>query len=179
MIYVKLFLTFFNIGLFTFGGGYAMIPLIEQEVLNNGWISTEELIDFIAISESTPGPLAVNISTFVGMKMAGIMGAFCATLGVILPSFIIILIVAGIFESFQKSRFVKGAMIGLKGVVVGLIGSSIMSTGLVVFGNAVKTLDIKKMLCMAIVFAVVSIGLVKKIHPVILIAVSAVIGIIL
>lgn len=95
---VQLFLTFFKIGAFTFGGGYAMLPFIQQEVLKNGWMNDKELIDFIAISESTPGPFAVNASTFVGMQTAGVFGAVCATLGVVLPSFIIILIVAKIFD---------------------------------------------------------------------------------
>lgn len=179
MIYIKLFLIFFNIGLFTFGGGYAMIPLIKQEVLNNGWLSTEELIDFIAISESTPGPLAVNMSTFVGMKTAGFLGAACATLGVILPSFIVILLVARIYESFMKCNVVKGAMIGLKGVVVGLIGSAIITTVISVFGNAVRTFNIREITCMAIILVVVSVGLIKKLHPIMLIVMAAVIGIVM
>ena len=83
MIYLRLFLTFLKIGAFTFGGGYAMIPLIQQEVIKNSWLTSEELIDFIAISESTPGPFAVNVSTFVGMQTGGIVGALCATFGVI------------------------------------------------------------------------------------------------
>ena len=98
MIFLKLFLTFFKIGLFTFGGGYAMLPLIQAEVIKNGWMEESAIIDFIAVSESTPGPFAINISTYIGSVMGGdsvlesIFGSFCATLGVVLPSFIIILI---------------------------------------------------------------------------------------
>ena len=94
MIYLKLFLSFFKIGLFTFGGGYAMIPLIQETVLNNNWMGLEKLIDFIAISESTPGPFAINMATFIGTTKGGFIGAVFSTLGVVLPSFIIILIVA-------------------------------------------------------------------------------------
>ena len=91
MIYLELFWTFLKIGAFTFGGGYAMIPLIQAEVGAHGWMSAEEVVNFVAVSESTPGPFAVNASTYVGMQTAGFAGAFCATLGVVLPSFIIIL----------------------------------------------------------------------------------------
>lgn len=177
MMYLKLFLTFLSIGAFTFGGGYAMIPFIQQAVLNNGWLSQEELIDFIAISESTPGPFAVNVSTFVGMKTAGILGAFCATLGVVLPSFVIILLVAGMFDRFQKSRVVGGAMIGLKGVVVGLIGTSVVTTCISVFESAVKSVDIKELAAAAILLVGLDIGLKKKVNPIILIILSAIFGI--
>ena len=94
MIYLQLFYTFFLIGLVTFGGVYAMIPMIQEQVVGNGWISEKALLDFIAISEVTPGPFAINISTFVGNSVGGIFGAICATVGVILPSLIIIIIVA-------------------------------------------------------------------------------------
>ena len=177
MIYLSLFLTFLKIGAFTFGGGYAMIPLIQQEVLDKGWLSEEELIDFIAISESTPGPFAVNASTFVGMKTAGVLGAISSTLGVAIPSFVIILIVAGIYERFQRSRVVKGAMIGLKGVVVGLIGSALITIVLTVFGNSIATVNVKEILAICFALAGLSVGLIKKINPIILIVISAVIGI--
>ena len=101
MIVLYLFLTFFKIGLFTIGGGYAMIPMIQQDILSHGWVSQSDLIDFIAISESTPGPFAINIATFVGMSKAGLIGAVSATLGVVLPSFLIILIIAKFFAHFQ------------------------------------------------------------------------------
>ena len=100
MIYLELLLTFLKIGAFTFGGGYAMLPLIQAEVKSHGWLDTAELVDFIAVSESTPGPFAVNISTFVGMRTAGIPGALCATFGVVLPSFLIIILVAKFYEKF-------------------------------------------------------------------------------
>lgn len=177
-MYLSLFLTFLKIGAFTFGGGYAMIPLIQQEVINHGWLDTEELIDFIAISESTPGPLAVNVSTFVGMQTGGILGALCATLGVVLPSFIIILIVAKVFEKFQRSKIVNGAMVGLKGSVVGLIGAALITTGISVFGNAVKAVNVKEIVAALVMIAGLAFGIKKKVSPIILILASAVVGII-
>ena len=141
MIYLQLFYTFFLIGLFTFGGGYAMIPMIQEQVVGNGWITEEALTDFIAISEVTPGPFAINISTFVGNSVGGVFGALCATIGVILPSLIIIIIVAMIMKKFLKNRFVQGALAGVKPIVLALI----LSTALLLFikvvffnGNAIK-----------------------------------------
>lgn len=179
MIILKLFLIFLKIGTFTFGGGYAMIPLIQQEVIRNGWLTHEELIDFIAISESTPGPFAVNVSTFVGMQTAGIWGAFFATLGVILPSFVIILMVARVFHKFQESLAVKGAMIGLKGAVVGLIGAASLSTFIAVFGNDIKALNIKELGIGILILIGVIAGLKKKLSPILLIMISAVAGIVI
>ena len=94
MIYLQLFIEFFLIGLFTFGGGYAMIPLVRETVLENGWLTEAQFYDFIGVCESTPGPIAVNMATFIGSDQAGVLGSICATLGVVLPSFIIILIIA-------------------------------------------------------------------------------------
>ena len=116
MIYLELFYTFFMIGAFTFGGGYAMLPLIQEQV-GLRWsdvISQQSMIDFVAVSESTPGPFAINMATYVGSEMGGVFGAFCATLGVVLPSFIIILIVAKCYDKFKENRIVKGCMTGLK-----------------------------------------------------------------
>ncbi len=121
MIYLQLFWTFFRIGLFTFGGGYAMIPLISQEVVGLNWLTEAQLINYIGISEATPGPFAINIATFVGATQGGFFGAVCSTLGVVLPSFIIILLVASIFRHFEENKFVKGALRGINPVVYALI----------------------------------------------------------
>ncbi len=102
MTLAVLFLTFLKVGAFTFGGGYAMLPLIEEEVVRHGWMSVEELVNFLAVSESTPGPFAINISTYVGAQTAGFAGALCATLGVSLPSIIVILIVARVYDRFRR-----------------------------------------------------------------------------
>ena len=117
MIYLQLFFEFFLIGLFTFGGGYAMIPLVREMVLENGWLTESQFYDFIGVCESTPGPIAINMATFVGSDQAGILGSACATLGVVLPSFIIILIIAMVSGKFLKNKYVQRALNGIKAVV--------------------------------------------------------------
>ena len=102
MILLELFLTFFEIGALTFGGGYAMIPFVREQVLAHNWLTEEELLNMIAVSESTPGPIAVNMATFVGSEQAGILGSAVATLGVVLPSFIIILVISALLKNFLK-----------------------------------------------------------------------------
>lgn len=121
MIYLKLFLTFFEIGLFTFGGGYAMISLIREKALAFGWLSEEELLNMIAVSESTPGPIAVNMATFVGSTQGGILGSLVATLGVVLPSFIIILLISALIRNFLKYKGVQAFLGGVRPCVVALI----------------------------------------------------------
>ncbi len=180
MIYLRLFLTFFEIGAFTFGGGYAMLPLIQQQVTANGWLSESELLNFIAVSESTPGPFAVNVSTYVGMETGGILGALCATLGVVLPSFLVILIVAKCYERFCKSQIVRGCMVGLKSAVIGLIGSAIVSTAHTVFfpnGASAEVLTSAAFLSSVVIFLIALVLALKKAHPVAVIALSAVLGI--
>ncbi len=191
MIFLKLFLTFFKIGLFTFGGGYAMLPFIQSEVLNNKWMAEQDIIDFIAVSESTPGPFAINISTYIGSVMGGntalgqffgsVLGAFCATLGVVLPSFIVILIVAKCYDKFKENRIVKGCMTGLKPAVVGLIGSAFLGMAMTVFIPLGFTLEIFKDISLYISLAILAISLVlsfKKVHPILIICISAVLGIV-
>lgn len=121
MIYLQLFLNFFKIGLFTFGGGYAMIPLIRETSLSMNWLTEEQILNFIAVSESTPGPIAVNMATFVGSSQAGFLGSALATLGVILPSFIIILLIVTVFKNFLKLKGVMAFLDGIKPAVVGMI----------------------------------------------------------
>ena len=187
MIFIKLFLTFFKIGLFTFGGGYAMLPLIQEEVLANKWMDIDSLVNFIAVSESTPGPFAVNMATYVGSETGGefgvigsILGSFCATLGVVLPSFTVILIVAKCYEKFKNSSVVKGCMTGLKPTVVGLIGAAILPIVVTVlipngFSMAIfKSTEIYISICLFLVCTVLAF---KKVHPIIIICLSAAIGI--
>ena len=142
MIFLRLFFEFFKIGLFTFGGGYAMIPLIQDSVTNMEWLTDEELINFIAISESTPGPFAINIATFVGMNVGGVLGAVCTTLGVVLPSYIIILIIAKGYEKYRENHIVIGLMSGLRPTVVGLILGAVISIGSTIFFNTSSTTEI-------------------------------------
>lgn len=119
---LRLFLAFLKIGAFTFGGGYAMIPLITEEAVNkNNWISDDDMLEVVAIAESTPGPIAVNSATFVGYKVAGVKGALCATLGVILPSFVIISLISLVLEAFNEFKPVRYAFMGIKAGVLALI----------------------------------------------------------
>lgn len=121
MIYLNLFLTFFEIGAVSFGGGYAMIALMRDRAIAYGWMTEGELMNMIAVAESTPGPIAVNMATFVGSTMGGILGALCATLGVVLPSFIIILLVASLMRGLLKSRIFGAFMRGVRPAVVAII----------------------------------------------------------
>ena len=118
----QLFSTFFRIGAFTFGGGYAMIPLIQRETVEkNGWISDDDILEIIAIAESTPGPIAINSATFVGFRVGGVLGSVCATLGVVLPSFIIISLIAALLRGFQDLKPVKYAFFGIRAGVLALL----------------------------------------------------------
>ena len=176
MILLELFLSFFKTGLFTFGGGYAMLPLIRAEVLAHGWLGTEELIDFIAVSESTPGPFAVNIATYVGQVTAGIGGAACATLGVVLPSFLVILAVARFYQKFRNSRVVEGAMSGLRPAVIGLIAAALLSLGQGVFAPASAAGWLPVAVSGAVFLGMAFLAFRRK-HPILIIALSAGIGI--
>ena len=135
MLELQLFWTFFKIGLFTIGGGHAMIPLIMEEIVAKGWLSQEVLLDFIAISESTPGPFAVNIATYAGQEVAGIGGAIMCTLGVVLPSLIIIVIIAKFFSRYMNKPIVQEVFDHVSGSVTGLLFSVVVTVGiLVLFG---------------------------------------------
>lgn len=180
MIYLELFLTFFKIGLFTIGGGYAMLPLIQEDVIRHGWMEVQEIVNFIAVSESTPGPFAINISTYVGMETGGILGAICATLGVVLPSFIIILIVAKMYKKFKESKTVSGVMTGLRPAVIGLIGSAIVTILISVFfpdGLSFSNIVPSEFLVSLAITVVMTVLVFKKVHPIAIIALSAAAGI--
>ena len=182
MIYLELFLTFFMIGAFTFGGGYAMLPMMQEQVaLRWPKIDSETIADFIAVSESTPGPFAINMSTYVGSEVGGVFGSFCATLGVVLPSFLIILIVAKCYEKFKKSKVVSGCMTGLKPAVVGLIANAIITIARTVFfapGVIWWTVFTQPVTYVYLaLFGVMLLLALKKVHPILIICISAVVGI--
>lgn len=134
---VSLFITFFKVGLFTFGGGYAMIPIIQKEVVEKKkWISGVDLLDILAISESTPGPISVNAATFVGYKVAGFLGALFSTLALATPSFIILLLISTFYDNFLALEFVNKAFLGLKvGVIILLINAVIKLAKLIKFSK--------------------------------------------
>lgn len=119
---LQLFLVFFRIGAFTFGGGYAMIPLIQKEVVEEKkWVTDDDILEIIAIAESTPGPIAINSATFVGYKLCGVLGSAFATLGVVLPSFVIILLISYVLRQFQDIPAVKYAFNGIRAGVLALL----------------------------------------------------------
>ena len=187
MIYLKLFLNFLKIGAFTFGGGYAMIPLIQETVLKNSWLSEEEILNFIAVSESTPGPIAVNMATFVGTSQGGFFGGLSATLGVILPAFVIILLVAAVMRNLLKFAGVQAFLKGVRPAVMALILSVSVTMGLKVLfsfskaGDNVSS-DWRSFLILAVVILAAFLWKKlrkKKISPILLIVVSAILGIIL
>lgn len=123
-----LFVTFFKIGAFTFGGGYAMIPLIQKEVAEkHKWITDDDILEIIAIAESTPGPIAINSATFVGYRTAGFFGAFFSTFGVVLPSFLIISVISMVLREFHEVRAVRYAFFGIRAGVLGLIVKALVS----------------------------------------------------
>ncbi len=136
-VLLDLFLTFLKIGVVSFGGGYAMIPLVTDEVMAHGWLTYAEIMNFIAVSESTPGPIAINMATFIGASQGGIVGAMLATLGVVLPSFFIILLIASLIRGFIKYKGVQAFLSGLRPVVVGLI----IATGLTMALTVITSLN--------------------------------------
>jgi chromate transporter len=169
-ILLQLFTSFFTIGCFAFGGGYAVLSFLQQEVERNGWMTTERFADFIAISQSTPGPIAINMATFVGYQTGGISGALAATLAVSLPGMILMTLVAVFFLHFYERPGAQAMFTGLRPAVVGLIAAAAWEIG------RVSLVDWK-----AILITAASIGLLLKwkISPVLLIIGSALAGILL
>lgn len=184
MIYLLLFLTFLEIGAVSFGGGYAMIPLIREKVLSHGWLTEDELLNMIAVSESTPGPIAVNMATFVGAEQGGVLGSMLATLGVVLPSFIIILLISSVITGFLKYSGVKYVLSGIRPCVVGLI-TGVGVTMLLSTLLGLSTSGFSPDLGAVIIFAIVTLIAFlwqrirkKKISPILLIVISAGLGMI-
>ena len=174
MIYLNLFINFFKIGLFTFGGGYAMIPMIQELVLSNKWMDTKQMVDFIAISETTPGPLAINMSTYVGYEVAGIPGAICSTFAVALPSFIVIILVARAYKKFKDNKVVVAVMNGIKPAAVLSVAGNVFTVG-----NSVSKILTSDNLISLIIVITSAVMAIKKKNPVIIICIGALLGIIL
>ena len=127
-VYLSLFTTFFKIGAFTFGGGFAMIPLIEREMIDRrGWIARGDFLELLTLAQSAPGPIALNSAVFVGYKIAGYRGAFSAVAGVVLPSFVIILLIAIYFTDIRENRYVDAAFKGMRPAVIALIAAPILN----------------------------------------------------
>jgi chromate transporter len=189
VIYLKLFLTFLKIGAVSFGGGYGMISLIKDDCLSYGWLTEEELLNFIAVAESTPGPIAVNMATFIGSSQGGALGALMATLGVVLPSFVIILLIASLFTRILSCTGVKAALGGIRPAIIAMIlgtaATLFLSTVLGIKslnGTGAALLDVRPLAVISIV-CVASL-LYKKIKktacsPILLIIISGLLGILI
>lgn len=165
-----LFWSFLKIGAFSFGGGYAMITLIEREIVQNrAWLTSQEFVDIIGISQMTPGPVSINSATFVGHKIGGVLGSLCATLGVITVSFTLVFIVSHYLVKFKESKIVKSALLGMRPILIGLIISAVLSLSKGVYS------DIK-----SVIIVLITLGLLlrDKIHPIVVIIISAVMGLI-
>ncbi len=198
MIYLQLFWEYFKIGLFTIGGGYAMLPMVMQVVNKYQWLTEDELYNFIGVAESTPGPFAINLATFVGTTVGsgqygfwgGVLGAIISTLAVVLPSLVIIIIVSKVLEKFKTSQYVQGALYGIRPVVVGLVLSAMVDIALNVTLPNVNLKDFSttsfepfnwvSLLIMCAFFPLSRLKIAgKKVHPIFLILLSAGVGVLL
>ena len=184
MIYLDLFLGFLMVGCFAFGGAYGAIPLIRDVVLSYGWLTDETLTYMIAVSESTPGPIMVNLATYIGSNQAGFLGAALATLAVVLPSFLIILLVTAILKTALKNKYVQAILRGLKPCVIGIV----LATGIyMIFSNCFGKLPALTVNMQAIIISVLLAAAMftykhikkKKLSPIGLIIISACLGIFL
>ena len=155
---LKLFISFLKIGAFSFGGGYAMLPLIRKEIIEvHGWLTITEFIDILAVVEMTPGPIAINSATFLGYKVGGVLGSVIATTAVVLPSFVIILTIAHFLSKFRDSPYVDWAFIGIRPVILGLVTSASLTVAIDAFIN-IKSIIIGLAIFYLITF--------KKLHPI-------------
>lgn len=184
MIYFKLYIEFFKIGLFSVGGGLATLPFLQQIVYQYGWITSEELLNMIAISESTPGPIGINMATFVGYKTTGILGGILATIGIVTPSIIIIILIAHYFTKFSEKHIIKSGFYGIRPAVAGLIGAAGFEVAKISIFNIKRYIEGKKILQLFDLKGILLFGIMLflinkyKKHPIIYIVSAAIIGII-
>ena len=183
MIYLELFLGFFKVGLLAFGGAYGAIPLIRDVVMSYGWIDDEMLTYMIAVSESTPGPIMVNLATYIGSNQAGLLGGIIATVAVVMPSFIIILLITALLKNTLKNKYVQAILRGLKPCVIGMV----LATGIyMMIGNCMGTVKDIKVNIQAIIISIILLLFMlgykhmskKKLSPIVLIVISAMVGIV-
>lgn len=171
-LYIQLFLSFFKIGLFGFGGGYAIISLIQHEVEHNGWITQSEFTDIIAVSQMTPGPIGINSATYIGYAASGsVLGSIIATIAIILPSFLIMLTLVRFFFYLQGNRYMEYALVGLRPAVIGLIGAAA-----VLLMNSENFIDYKSVFIFIVVFFA---SFKWKVHPILLIGIAGIAGFLL
>ncbi|MGI5822434.1 MAG: chromate transporter [Dethiobacteria bacterium] len=188
MVYLKLFLSFVKVGLFSFGGGYAMLPLIQSEVAARGWLHATELVDIIAIAEMTPGPIAVNAATYIGYRTAGFAGSIVATAGVSLPPIVLVLIIAGYFFKFRDQPVITMVFYGVRPAVTGLIiAAAVFIAEIALVREKPVTLQALQFkpaaflnITEGLIMLAVFIALLKfKLHPLLLIALAGLAGIVI
>lgn len=185
MLLLRLFYEFFKVGLFAVGGGLATLPFLSEMAEKTGWFTTEQLYDMLAVSESTPGPIGVNMATYVGFTVSGVAGSVIATLGLITPSIIVILLIALFLKNFKDNKYVTSAFYGLRPASMGLIGAAGFSVIIItlfnvdLFKSTGEWLSLfnYKAIALAVVLFLCS-KFFKKVHPVVWIALAAVIGIV-
>ena len=179
MIHLDLFLGFLKVGCFAFGGAYGAIPLIRDVVLSYGWLDDEMLTYMIAVSESTPGPIMVNLATYIGSNQAGFLGAVIATLAVVLPSFLIILLVTALLKTALKNKYVQAVLRGLKPCVIGIVlatGAFMLVKALFPEKSAADSTDLVLTLALMAMYFLPRKFSKKKLSPILFIVVSAVLG---
>ncbi|OFW65010.1 MAG: hypothetical protein A2Z35_05485 [Actinobacteria bacterium RBG_19FT_COMBO_36_27] len=192
MIYLQLLIIFFKIGLFSFGGGYGMIPLIEREIVTRGWLTGQEFVNIISISEMTPGPIAINTATFIGYRIGGIPGAMLATVGVVLPSLILILGIYIFLSKYQQRQIIKDTIYGIRPIVLALIIHAVILVAVNTYfkeGTGIRDLlnistgsdflEIINPVTIAITVVSLIVLFLTKIHPILVILAAGAIGVIL
>ena len=183
MIFLQLFYEFFKTGLFAVGGGLATLPFLEDISQRTGWFTSAQLADMLAISESTPGPIGVNMATYVGFETAGILGSLCATVGLVMPSVIIIVLVSKVLEKFRSNTYVEAAFYGLRPASVAMVASAgigvAMTTLLNLTASGFAVLRWRELVLAAVIVVLTNfVPKVKKFHPIVFIALAAAVGII-
>lgn len=185
MLLLELFGRFLLVGLFAVGGGLATLPFLTEMGEATGWFGTAEISNMVAISESTPGPLGINMATYVGYHVSGVAGSLCAVIGLVLPSVIIIMIISRVLLKFRDSKYVNNAFYGLRAASLGLITAACLGVAKIAMfnsevfsetGNFIQAVDYKSIILCVLLF--VGIKLFKKVHPIVFIAVAAVAGIV-
>ena len=183
MIFLQLFCEFFKTGLFAVGGGLATLPFLEDISQRTGWFTSAQLADMLAISESTPGPIGVNMATYVGFETAGILGSLCATVGLVMPSVILIILVSKVLEKFRSNTYVEAAFYGLRPASVAMVASAgigvAMTTLLNLTASGFAVLRWRELVLAAVILVLTNfVPKVKKFHPIVFIALAAAVGII-
>lgn len=183
MIFLQLFYEFFKTGLFAVGGGLATLPFLEDISQRTGWFTSAQLADMLAISESTPGPIGVNMATYVGFETAGILGSLCATVGLVMPSVIIIVLISKVLAKFRTNTYVEAAFYGLRPASVAMVASAgigvAMTTLLNLTASGFAVLRWRELVLAAVILVLTNfVPKVKKFHPIVFIALAAAVGII-